>query len=75
MPDGWGVQTIMGLTDPKGKMIYLADGLDPKDAMETLLHEFVHLEGHDDHDEHFYQRFENLCLQAGRKRVAWDCGI
>lgn len=71
-PEGWGVQPVMGLTDPKGKMIYLSDGLSLADANSTLIHEFHHMEGKEAHDEEFTDMCDKYERAAKRKRLVWE---
>lgn len=71
-PEGWGVMQVMGLTDPEGKTIYMADGLSPEDNQTTLLHEFVHMEGLQSHDEKFDARYNELEMAMRKKQVVWD---
>ena len=63
---------VMGLTDPLGKVIYLADGLELPDAMDTLVHEFSHMRGFGPHDDAFYKDYNKLAELVKSKRLIWD---
>jgi hypothetical protein len=71
-PDDWHIQTVMGLTDIKGRTIYLADGMSPTDNFETLLHEFCHMEGKDRHDGEFDREMNKLVTKAARLGLRWE---
>lgn len=62
----------MGLTDLEGKTVYIADGLSPADAFETLVHEFVHMEGRDRHDEHFEAECNKMLERAVKLGIRWE---
>lgn len=70
-PEEWSIQPIMGLTDRKGKTIYIADGLSESDRHETLIHEFLHMEKHDVHGVDFYRDEAKLLRKAAKLRIRW----
>lgn len=62
----------MGLTDLEGNTIYIADGLSPTDAHETLIHEFVHMQGLDRHTEEFDRECNKLLDKAAKLGIFWE---
>lgn len=62
---------ILGLTDPKGKVIYISDNAPPEEAHETLLHEFLHMRGQHNHNEDFAKAEVKLRQLSIKKRIFW----